>query len=110
MSKTLPPELLQKYQSSIFQKLEEVESLIEQMRINPTKELLEALRNSVHKFAGNAASYGYIAATPLCRAHEAFLESCYTALPSKEELNQKNKTFFRKFRLTMQKLAIKASP
>ena len=102
MSETLPPELLTKYEESICDKLEEVENLIQEIAKNPTKELLEGLRNSVHKFAGNAASYGYVAATPLCRAHEAFLESCYDSIP-KEKLLKANEIFFRTFRLTMQK-------
>ena len=103
MSDSLPPELLKKYQQSIFEKLKEVEAIIQNIEKNPSKELLVELRNSVHKFAGNAVSYGYVAATPLCRAHEAFLQSCYESIP-KDKVIDLNKKFLRKFRLTMQKL------
>jgi|GEM_PF-4543645 len=105
MSQMLPPEMVANYQESIYSKLEEVENLTQKISKNPTKELLMALRNSVHKCAGSAASYGYVATTPLCRKHEAFLESCYDSIP-KEQLLKANALFFRKFRLTMQKLPL----
>lgn len=106
MSTILPPEIIQKYSDSINEKILEVEGIIKKIENQPTKELLVELRNSVHKFAGNAASYGYIAATPLCRGHEAFLESCYENIP-KEKVIEMNRRFLRKFRLAMQRMDIK---
>ncbi|MCP5469149.1 MAG: Hpt domain-containing protein [Chlamydiales bacterium] len=111
MSSELPPELIQKYADSLYDKIAEIEDFIQKVESSPpNKEDLVNLRNGVHKLAGNAASYGFPVVTSVCRAHEKFLEENYAdehvSQETKERIVKENALFFRKFLLAFQKIPI----
>ncbi|MFN0065641.1 MAG: Hpt domain-containing protein [Chlamydiales bacterium] len=110
MTSLLPSEIIEKYLLSIFDKCEDIENLIQNIAKSPTsKEPLVALRNIIHKIAGNAGSYGFPFTTDLCRGYEHYLEICYAKEPisqeTKADIVKKNQAFFRSFKLSYQKIS-----
>lgn len=66
-----PPELLQDlkatYQKTIPDKIERLEKMILDVQRNPSIDTLQVLKGEVHKIAGSAGSYGYMAVSELCK-------------------------------------------
>lgn len=60
-------DLVDEYQKSVGEKIENVEKLILEVEKNPSLENLTALKMEVHKIAGSAGSYGYKKAGDLCK-------------------------------------------
>lgn len=108
---SLPKELIEKYTSSIYDKIERIEELIQASHANSgEKEPLATLRNEVHKIAGSAGGYGFSEAGQLCKMHELYLQEIYSSEPiitPQKEIDAANVKFLRKLRLNFQKLTIK---
>jgi DNA-binding response OmpR family regulator len=66
-SDDLLADLKASYQKTISDKVERLETMILAVQKNPTIENLQALRGEVHKIAGSAGSYGYMAVSELCK-------------------------------------------
>lgn len=74
-SSELLAELKTTYQKSIADKVERLERMILAVEKNPVLGNLQALRGEVHKIAGSAGSYGYMAVSELCKKLELELIS-----------------------------------
>jgi DNA-binding response OmpR family regulator len=66
-SDDLLAELKVSYQKTISDKVERLENMILAFQKNPTIDHLQALKGEVHKIAGSAGSYGYMAVSDLCK-------------------------------------------
>jgi DNA-binding response OmpR family regulator len=55
------------YQKTIADKIERLEKMILDAQRNPSLENLHILKGEVHKIAGSAGSYGYMAVSELCK-------------------------------------------
>lgn len=66
-SDDLLADLKASYQKTISDKVERLETMILAVQKNPTIENLQTLRGEVHKIAGSAGSYGYMAVSELCK-------------------------------------------
>ncbi len=58
------------YEKTISDKVERLEKLILAVQKDPDIDNLQALKNEVHKIAGSAGTYGYIAVSDLCKKLE----------------------------------------
>ncbi len=67
------PALLDRFNKSIFEKLQRISGLVDCIHQNPKIPNLNELKNEVHKIAGSAAPYGYQTAGTLCRQLEHYL-------------------------------------
>lgn len=63
-------ELRENYRKSIFDKVERLEKMILTFQKSPTSQNLQTLKGEVHKIAGSAGSYGYLAVSEICRKLE----------------------------------------
>lgn len=63
-------ELAEYYKKTICDKIDLITNLIEAVKAHPDEFSLTALKNTMHKIAGSAGSYGYLETTKLCRALE----------------------------------------
>lgn len=64
-------ELKQKYENTIYDKIELLTTLCIAVQKNPNKSTLSDLKTEVHKIAGSAGSYGYTAVSALCKELDA---------------------------------------
>lgn len=55
------------YQKTIFDKIERLEEMILTVQEKPSLYHLQTLKGEVHKIAGSAGSYGYMAVSDLCK-------------------------------------------
>ncbi|MCH9609226.1 MAG: Protein-glutamate methylesterase/protein-glutamine glutaminase [Chlamydiales bacterium] len=113
-SDLLPPELVEKYVATIYDKIESIELAIQRAHeaYGSTEPLVE-FRNIVHKIAGSAGAYGFGEAGQLCKAQEIFLYDIYnepTITLTQKEIDEPNITFLRKVRLAFQGLELKTQP
>ncbi len=72
--RALPERLLQSYLSSIPKKLEELVSLTENLKATGSIESVKSLRDSIHKIAGSAGTFGYVRAGEASRDLAILLE------------------------------------
>lgn len=75
------------YQKTIPDKIERLEKMILNLQRNSDVEHIQTLKKEVHKIAGSAGSYGYMAVTKICKALESDLEKLIE-LSKIEKLNQ----------------------
>lgn len=66
-SDALLADLKMDYQKTIADKIERLEQMILHAQKNPSLENLQLLKREVHKIAGSAGSYGYMAVSDLCK-------------------------------------------
>lgn len=66
----MPPEMINKYISSFFDKLVQLESLYKQINEQNAREVIKQFKDEVHKIAGSAGSFGFQAMTILSREME----------------------------------------
>ncbi|PIS02234.1 MAG: hypothetical protein COT85_06795 [Chlamydiae bacterium CG10_big_fil_rev_8_21_14_0_10_42_34] len=82
----LPPEifqeLLKKYKESLPERMNGFNHAIQLLKKNPSKENLTQVRFFVHKFAGNAGTYGYQTVTDLCKSWDAKLSEMMNQFPN----------------------------
>lgn len=69
-SEELLTDLKISYQKTIVDKIERLEKMILDVQRNPRVENLQILRDEVHRIAGSAGSYGYMAVSDLCKSLE----------------------------------------
>lgn len=74
-------DLVDEYQKSIGEKIENIEKLLLEVEKNPSLENLSALKTEVHKIAGSAGSYGYKKAGDLCKALDNKLKELIDHFP-----------------------------
>lgn len=60
-------ELKKDYQKTVGNKVEQLEKMILAVEKDPSLENLQKLKGEVHKIAGSAGSYGYMAVSELCK-------------------------------------------
>ena len=101
----LPPELLEKYKASIFDKISRIEELCKAALNN--HDSLRELRTEVHKIAGSASSYGYPDASTACKIHELVLMDALEAKEVADSVYKKNAALLRKLRLFFQHISPK---
>lgn len=63
-------QLHREYDSTIVEKMALLQQLVREAENSPSLENLEALRQAVHKLAGNSGMYGYFEASSLCKQFE----------------------------------------
>ena len=74
-------QIQQEYKEGIPQKLSELSALIKAVQRQATVETLTALRFSIHKFAGNAGTFGYMEVSIFCKQFEIEIVKKMEALP-----------------------------
>lgn len=75
-------QLFEQYTSSLPEKLQTVEELVEKAVQSPSQETIETLKAAIHKLSGSAGTYGYVKAGEICKQ-----------LEQKLVLNLQNKKF-----------------
>lgn len=91
-------QLFQQYANSLFDKLGDMEELVEKVQANCSKDTIAALRESVHKISGSAGTYGYIKAGEICRLLELLLTSALRKEDYNSVLSMEIKEFFEKIK------------